>query len=83
MPSEYGLVETVENERNNRFLTGTLLTFQEGEKNYQLSISTSRLCTKKWLRVDTALFFVLTLFMATGWRRVYNAGHEDEVRRTI
>lgn len=29
--------------------------------------------------MDAALFFALAMFMATGWKRVYNAGHANEM----
>jgi hypothetical protein len=62
-----------------RFSVGPLLRFHRGEKEFQESISEGRLMSKRMIRIDTALFLLLALFMMTGWKRVYNAGHEDEV----
>lgn len=59
--------------------TGRLLQFiPEGEEElYQQETSYRRLRSPH--RVDAALFFALALFMATGWQRVYNAGHSNEI----
>ncbi|KAI8103627.1 hypothetical protein M9435_004962 [Picochlorum sp. BPE23] len=57
---------------------GPLLGFEKDEEEeFQLAVSSARLRSSR--RVDPALFFVLTLFMMTGWRRVYDAGHSNEM----
>ena len=59
-------------------VVGTLLQFQpEEEHKFQLSVSRDRLKSSR--RVDTTLFSLLALFMMTGWKRVYVAGHADEM----
>jgi hypothetical protein len=59
-------------------IVGTLLQFQPDEEHkFQLSVSRDRLKSSR--RVDTTLFFLLALFMMTGWKRVYVAGHADEM----
>ncbi|KAI8103096.1 hypothetical protein M9434_005881 [Picochlorum sp. BPE23] len=57
---------------------GPLLGFEKDEEEeFQLAVSSARLRSSR--RVDPALFVVLTLFMMTGWRRVYGAGHSNEM----
>mmetsp|Transcript_5300 Transcript_5300/g.10460 ORF Transcript_5300/g.10460 Transcript_5300/m.10460 type:complete len:315 (+) Transcript_5300:212-1156(+) len=57
---------------------GPLLGFEKDEEEeFQLAVSSARLHSSR--RVDPALFFVLTLFMMTGWKRVYGAGHPNEM----
>lgn len=57
---------------------GPLLGFEKDEEEeFQLAVSSARLRSSR--RVDPALFFVLTLFMMTGWKRVYGAGHPNEM----
>jgi len=66
-------------EPSRRFSVGPLLRFHRGEKEFQESVSQGRLMSKRVIRIDMALFMLLALFMMTGWKRVYNAGHKDEV----
>jgi len=62
---------------------GGLLQFspKEEEELYQKETSYRRLRSKH--RVDAALFLALAMFMATGWQRVYNAGHPNEMAYMI
>ena len=58
---------------------GRLLQFtpKEEEELYQRDTTHRRLRSRH--RVDAALFLALAMFMATGWQRVYNAGHPNEM----
>lgn len=64
---------------NRQIQVGKMLQFspREEEELYQRDISYRRLRSKH--RVDAALFLALGMFMATGWQRVYNAGHPNEM----
>eukprot|EP00890_Picochlorum_soloecismus_P002166 jgi/Picsp_1/2950/NSC_01174-R1_---NA--- len=66
-------------EPSRRFAVGPLLRFHRGEKEFQESVSQGRLISQRLIRIDMALFMLLALFMMTGWKRVYNAGHKDEM----